>query len=52
MQNWGGYCILLNSRILLIEVQNLYSNCPMSERLLSKTVLTNGVGIWAIRTVM
>ena len=48
----GGYCILLNSRTLLIEVQNLYSNCPMSERLLSKAVLTNGVWIWAIRIVM
>ena len=48
----GGYCILLNSRTLLMEVQNLYSNCPMSAETLSKTVLTNGVWIWAIRIVM
>ena len=32
--------------------KNLYSNCLMSAETLSKTVLTNGVWIWAIRIVM
>lgn len=32
--------------------KNLYSNCLRSAETLSKTVLTNGVWIWAIRIVM
>ena len=32
--------------------KNLYSNYLMSAETLSKTVLTNGVWIWAIRIVM
>ena len=32
--------------------KNLYSNYLMSAETLSKTVLTNGVCIWAIRIVM
>ena len=34
------------------ERKNLYSNCLRSAETLSKTVLTNGVWIWAIRIVM
>ncbi|WP_228113083.1 hypothetical protein [Segatella copri] len=34
------------------EKKNLYSNCLRSAETLSKTVLTNGVWIWAIRIVM
>ena len=34
------------------ERKNLYSNCLMSAETLSKTVLINGVWIWAIRIVM
>ena len=34
------------------ERKFLYSNCLMSAETLSKTVLTNGVWIWAIRIVM
>ena len=32
--------------------KNLYSNCQKNAETLSKTVLTNGVWIWAIRIVM
>ena len=32
--------------------KNIYSNCLRSAETLSKTVLTNGVWIWAIRIVM
>ena len=32
--------------------KNLYNNCLRSAETLSKTVLTNGVWIWAIRIVM
>ena len=32
--------------------KNLYGNCLRSAETLSKTVLTNGVWIWAIRIVM
>ena len=42
----GGDCyILLNSRILLIGVQNLYNNYQMSVGLLFRRVLMNGVRI-------
>ena len=41
----GYYRILPNNRILLTIVQNLYTNCPMSERLLFRRDLTNGVRI-------
>ena len=41
----GYYRILPNNRILLIIVQNLYINCPMSERLLFRRALMNGVRI-------
>ena len=34
------------------EEKKLYSNCLRSAETLSKTVLTNGVWIWAIRIVM
>ena len=32
--------------------KNIYSNCQKNAETLSKTVLTNGVWIWAIRIVM
>ena len=41
----GGCCILLNSRTLLIEVQNLYNIYQMSVGLLFRRVLMNGVRI-------
>lgn len=34
------------------EEKSLYGNCPRSAETLSKTILTNGVWIWAIRIVM